>query len=130
MCALVLDTTVLMDALRGRPAAAKLRDLAAEREVLLTTAVNVEEIIRGLRPSEQAAADALFTAIRVLPVREPDARRAGAWRREHAARGITLHQADCLIGAITVGISARLATGNAKDFPMPELTVEEWPPGS
>jgi predicted nucleic acid-binding protein len=130
MCALVLDTTVLIDALRGRPAAAKLRDLAAEREVLLTTAVNVEEIIRGLRPSEQAAADALFTAIRVLPVREPDARRAGAWRREHAARGITLHQADCLIGAITVGISARLATGNAKDFPMPELTVEEWPPGS
>ncbi|PZS15812.1 MAG: VapC toxin family PIN domain ribonuclease [Pseudonocardiales bacterium] len=129
MTALVLDTTVLIDALRGRPAAARLRDLAARREVLLTTAVNVEEIIRGLRPSEEAVADALFTAIRVLPVREPDARRAGAWRREHAARGITLHQADCLIGAVTVGIGARLATGNVKDFPMPELTVEQWPPG-
>ncbi|MDQ2791289.1 MAG: PIN domain-containing protein [Actinomycetota bacterium] len=129
MTALVLDTTVLIDALRGRPAAARLRDLVARREVLLTTAVNVEEIIRGLRPSEEAVADALFTAIRVLPVREPDARRAGAWRREHAARGITLHQADCLIGAVTVGIGARLATGNVKDFPMPELTVEQWPPG-
>lgn len=129
MTALVLDTTVLIDALRGRPAAARLRDLAARREVLLTTAVNVEEIIRGLRQSEEAVADALFTAIRVLPVREPDARRAGAWRREHAARGITLHQADCLIGAVTVGIGARLATGNVKDFPMPQLTVEQWPPG-
>ncbi len=129
MCALVLDTTVLIDVLRGRPAAARLRDLAARREVLLTTTVNVEEIIRGLRPSEQPAADALFTAVRVLPIREPDARRAGAWRREHAARGITLHQADCLIGAVTAGIGARLATGNTKHFPMPEVTVEEWPPG-
>ena len=129
MSALVLDTTVLIDALRGRPAAARLRNLAARREVLLTTAINVEEIIRGLRLSELDVADALFTAIRVLPVREPDARRAGSWRREHAARGITLHQADCLIGAITAGIGARLATGNVKDFPMPQLTVEEWPPG-
>ncbi|MGH3575840.1 MAG: hypothetical protein ACRDRD_14560 [Pseudonocardiaceae bacterium] len=42
---------------------------------------------------------------------------------------LTLHQADCLIGAVTVGIGARLATGNIEDFPMPQLTVEEWPPG-
>lgn len=47
MRALVLDTTVLIDALRGRPAAARLRDLVCQREILLTTAVNVEEIIRG-----------------------------------------------------------------------------------
>ncbi|MGH3938659.1 MAG: PIN domain-containing protein [Pseudonocardiaceae bacterium] len=127
---LVLDTTVLIDALRGRPAATRIRDLAAAREVLLTTVINVEEIVRGLRPNEHATADALFTAIRVLPVREPDARRAGTWRREHAARGITLNQADCLIGAVAVGIGARLATGNVKDFPMPDVTVEEWPPGS
>lgn len=130
MCALVLDTTVLIDALRGRPAATRLRDLAARREVLLTTAINVEEIVRGLRASEHSAADALFTAIRVLPVREPDARKAGAWRRDHAARGRTLHQADCLIAAVTSGIGARLATGNPKDFPMAELVVEEWSPGS
>ncbi|HEU0087665.1 MAG TPA: PIN domain-containing protein [Pseudonocardiaceae bacterium] len=85
MYALVLDTSVLIDALRGRSAAARLRDLASRSEVLLTTVINAEEIIRGLRPSEQSAADALFAAIRVLPVREPDARRAGAWRREHGA---------------------------------------------
>ena len=130
MGALILDTTVLIDALRGRSAAGRIRDLAAERHMLLTTVINVEEIVRGLRPNERAAADALFAAIRVLPVREADARRAGAWRREHAARGITLHQADCLIAAVTAGIGGRLATSNVKDFPMPEVTVEEWPPGS
>ncbi|MGH3907614.1 MAG: PIN domain-containing protein [Pseudonocardiaceae bacterium] len=71
MGALVLDTTVLIDALRGRPAAERIRNLAAERHALLTTVINVEEIIRGLRRDEHAAADALFRAIRVLPVREP-----------------------------------------------------------
>ena len=37
----------------------------SHREVLLTTAVNVEEIVRGLRPAEQPAADA-GTAVREL----------------------------------------------------------------
>lgn len=78
----------------------------------------------GCDPANTPPADALFTAVRILPVREPDARRAGQWRRDHASRGITLHQADCLIGAVTAGIGAR-PPANAKDFPMPEVTVEE-----
>jgi predicted nucleic acid-binding protein len=126
---LVLDTTVLIDALRGRPAADRVRGLLSAGELLLTTAVNVEEIIRGLRESEQPAADSLLTGLRVLPIRRRDAERAGRWRREHAERGITLHQADCLIAAAAVGFEARLATANVKDFPMPELTVQEWPVG-
>lgn len=40
---------------------------------------------------------------------------------------MTLHQADCLIAAAAVGISARLATANIDDFPMSEVTVEHWP---
>jgi predicted nucleic acid-binding protein len=126
---LVLDTTVLIDALRGRPAADRIRGLLDAGEQLLTTAVNVEEIVRGLRESEQAAADSLLTGLRVLPIRRREAERAGRWRREHAGRGITLHQPDCLIAAATVAAMARLATANVKDFPMPGLEVEEWPVG-
>lgn len=126
---LVLDTTVLIDALRGRPAADRIRGLLDAGELLLTTAVNVEEIVRGLRATEHAAADSLLTGLRILPIRRGEAKRAGSWRRAHAERGITLHQADCLIAAATVGVGARLATANVKDFPMAELTVEEWPVG-
>ena len=125
----VLDTTVLIDALRGRPAAARVGNLAVAGELLFTTAINVEEIVRGLRPSERTAAERLFTGLRVLPIRRREAERAGRWRREHAERGITLHQADCLIAAATLGVAARLATGNIKDFPMGGLAVEEWPVG-
>ncbi|HMA45653.1 MAG TPA: hypothetical protein VKP11_00340 [Frankiaceae bacterium] len=54
---------------------------------------------------------------------------AGRWRREHARRGVTLHQADCLVAAAALSVGARLATGNTEDFPMPEVTVEHWPVG-
>jgi len=126
---LVLDTTVLIDALRGRPATDRIRGLLDAGELLLTTAVNVEEFVRGLRESEQAAADSLLTGLRVIPIRRREAERAGRWRREHAGRGITLHQADCLIAAATFTAMARLATANVKDFPMSGLEVEEWPVG-
>jgi predicted nucleic acid-binding protein len=42
---------------------------------------------------------------------------------------MTLGQGDCLIAAAAMGIDARLATGNPKHFPMPELAVEHWPVG-
>jgi predicted nucleic acid-binding protein len=126
---LVLDTTVLIDALRGRPAADRIEDLMISQELLLTTAVNVEEIVRGLRPAEQEAVDLLLTGLRIVPIRRAEAERAGRWRREFAARGVTLHQADCLIAAAAHSAGGRLATANVKDFPMPELSVEEWPVG-
>ena len=129
MSGLVLDTTVLIDALRGRPAAERIRELIAARVTLLTTAINVEEIVRGIRPQEGTAAEMLFAGLLVLPIRGEEAERAGTWRRRFAERGITLHQADCLIAAATYGVRASLATGSPKDFPMPELTVEEWPVG-
>ena len=45
---------------------------------------------------------------------------------DYAVQGVTLSQADCLVAAaVTVG--ACLATGNPRDFPMAELTVEHWP---
>jgi predicted nucleic acid-binding protein len=127
---LVLDTTVLIDALRGRPAADRIEDLMDGRELLLTTAINVEEVVRGLRPAEQDAVDLLLTGLRILPIRRQEAERAGRWRREFAARGITLHQADCLIAAAAYTAGGRLATANVKDFPMPELAVEEWAVGT
>lgn len=127
---LVLDTTVLIDVLRGRPAADRLEELLAADELLLTTAVNVEEVIRGLRPAEQDAVDLLLDGLRIVPIRRQEAERAGRWRREFAARGITLHQADCLIAAAAYTAGGRLATANVKDFPMPGLAVEEWAVGT
>jgi predicted nucleic acid-binding protein len=126
----VLDSTVLIDFLRGRPAVARLAALRSAGDVPATTAVNVEEVVRGLRPAEVGAAETLFRGLVVLAVDAAAAWRAGEWRREFAARGVTLFQTDCLVAGTALVNRATLATGNPKDFPMVELTVDHWPVGT
>jgi predicted nucleic acid-binding protein len=125
----VLDSTVLIDYLRGRPVVARVASLRDLGDVPATTAINVEEIVRGLKPTETAAAGMLFSGLVVLPIELASARQAGAWRREFASRGTTLSQADCLIAATAAAHGASLATGHPKDFPMPGLDVTYWPIG-
>lgn len=90
-------------------------------------AILVEEIWRGVRPEEEEVVRRLFNGLRIAPLGVAEGIRAGGWRRQFAGRGVTLHQADCLIAAASVGIGAPLATANIDDFPMPEVTVEHWP---
>jgi predicted nucleic acid-binding protein len=94
-----------------------------------TTAISVEEIWRGLLLGEEVAARRLVRGLRCAPMGPAEGIRAGGWRRDFASRGRTLHQADCLIAAATIGVEARLATGNPDDFPMNDVTVEHWPVG-
>lgn len=91
--------------------------------------ISVEEIWRGLRPSEEPVAQRLFRGLRLAPLGVAEGMRAGSWRRQLASQGLTVHQPDCLIAAAAVGIGAALATANVADFPMPELSVEHWPIG-
>ena len=127
--AVLLDTTVLIDALRGRPAAGRLLALRSGGEVPWVCAINVEEVWRGVRAGEDLAVTRLFDGLRIATLGRAEGERAGTWRRAFAARGVTLAQADCLVAAAAVGVGARLATGNWKDFPMPEVEVERWPVG-
>ncbi len=124
---LLLDSTVLIDALRGRPATGRVASLRRAGVEPWVCAISVEEIWRGLRRREEAAASRLFRGLRLAPLGVTEGIRAGSWRRWHAERGVTLHQADCLIAAAAVNIGAALATANVADFPMDELVVEHWP---
>ena len=125
----VLDSTVLIDFLRGRPAVGRVTALRASGDVPATTAVNVEEVVGGLRAREVLAATRFFAGLVVLPIDSRAGWQAGTWRREFAARGVTLWQADCLVAATAWVNGARLATGNPRDFPMPALEVDHWPVG-
>lgn len=122
-----MDSTVLIDALRGKPAASKLLSLRRRGVELWVCAISVEEIWRGLRPGEESVTRRFFHALRLAPLGRSEGIQAGTWRREFQERGVTLHQADCMIAAAAEGIGATLATANVGDFPMPEVNVEYWP---
>ena len=104
-----------------------MRRLRREGVEPYTTVISVEEIWRGIRPGEETATGRMFQGLRLAPLGVEEGVRAGTWRRDHAARGITLHQADCLIAAAAVGLGAPLATANVADFPMEGLRIEDWP---
>lgn len=130
MARLLLDSTVLIDALRGRAAASRLAGLRRTGTEPWVCAISAEEIWRGIQTNEETVARRLFNGLRVAPLGTSEGIRAGQWRRDFAARGITLHQADCLIAAAALGVGASLATANVADFPMAELTIEHWPAGA
>jgi predicted nucleic acid-binding protein len=127
---LLLDTTVLIDSLRGLSASERVRALRKSEQLPYICAVNVEEVLRGVREDEEVAVARFLGALRIAPLGRAEGERAGRWRRDFARAGITLGQADCLIAAAAVGVGARLATGNPKRFPMDELEVEHWPAGA
>jgi len=131
MTAVLVDTTVLIDILRGRPRTVeRLWRLRARGDRPVACAINVEEIERGLRGErETEVARRLFDGVEIVDLDRRAGVRAGAWRRAFAARGVTLSQADCLIAAAAFAVGGRLVTGNPTDFPMPEISVEHWPSG-
>lgn len=129
MAQILLDTTVLIDVLRGRPAGARLRARLDAGDRPCCCAVNVEEVVRGLRPDEEVHARSLVRGLRIIPLGSAEGRQAGEWRRSFAGKGVTLSQSDCLVAAAALAAGGRLATGNPRHFPMHELAVEHWPPG-
>jgi predicted nucleic acid-binding protein len=126
---LLLDTTVLIDALRGRQAAERIRALRDTGQAPWICAINVEELLRGARIAEEAVVTRFLGGMRLAPLGRAEGEQAGRWRREYARQGVTLSQADCLIAAATIGVGARLASGDPKHFPMAELDIEHWPVG-
>jgi predicted nucleic acid-binding protein len=125
----LLDSTVLIDYLRGRPVVDRVDGLERVGDTPITTAVNVEEVVRGLKPSEAEDAASLFLGLEIASMGRAEGWQAGAWRREYAGRGVTLSQADCLVAATASTRGATLATGNPRHFPMQEIVVEHWPVG-
>jgi predicted nucleic acid-binding protein len=130
MARVLLDTTVLIDVLRGRPAGHRLRRLREFGDQPCVCAINVEEVVRGLRGGEEETTRLFLDGFRVVRLGAREGWQAGEWRRSYAARGMTLGQGDALIAAAALTIGGRLATCNPHDFPMPELTVEHWPVGA
>jgi predicted nucleic acid-binding protein len=122
--ALFLDTSVVVDFLRG---AAYTAELISHRP-LLVSPITIHGILRGMRPGEEQQTFDLIVGLKVIPIGQSEAALSAHWRREFAAKGITIHLPDALIAAGAALQGIPLATSNVKDFPMSELLVEQWPP--
>ena len=112
----MLDTSVLIDVLRGDRAA--VRFVTGLEEVPLCSEITRIELLRGLRSGERRAASQLLDALDWQPIDARIARRAGElgrrWRRSHPG----IDTADLAIASTTQLSGSELATTNTKHFPM------------
>lgn len=116
---LLLDTTVLIDLLRGRKRyRALLSDHVKSGDALATSAINIGEVYAGMRSSEQERTEFLLASLDCFPITSAIARRAGNLKREWAAKGRTLSLPDMIVAATAIEHSSALMTDNGKDFRM------------
>lgn len=112
----VLDTTVLIDLLRGHPGAR--RFLTELEDVPVCSEITRVEVVRGLRSPERRAAERLFLRIDWLPVDEGIARAAGELGRGLRSSHRSVGVADLIIAATADQLRLPLATANVRHFPM------------
>jgi predicted nucleic acid-binding protein len=116
----LLDTTVLVDALRGKTEALRYLDGLPEQPAV--SAVTVAELYVGVRPEEEEALEQFLSIFRVFPVDAKAAVQAGYWRRDYGpSHGTSL--TDAMIAATAAVQEVEIATHNVKHFLMVDVTV-------
>jgi predicted nucleic acid-binding protein len=112
----VVDTTVLVDLLRGEPEAKAW--LAALPTAPYCSEITRVEVIRGLRSAERAPAHRLFAGLRWVPLTDQVATLAGELGRDYRRSHVDIAAADLVVAATAMRLDADLATHNVRNFQM------------
>ena len=122
----VVDTSIMIDVLRGEPAAAAVLREERETGILHASEVTRLEVLAGMRRGEEDATRALFEAFTWHPVDERLAELAGELGRRWLPGNRGIDSADLAIAATAVDLGARVLTRNVKHFPMFERLVAPY----
>lgn len=119
MGVIVVDTSVLIDHLRGHaPATRRMQQAAKGGDELCASVVTRVELLWNMRADEKRDVRALFAATTWLPVTELIAEQAGTTARTYRSSHGSIDLADYLIAATATVHDAALWTRNLKHFPM------------
>jgi predicted nucleic acid-binding protein len=124
---LLLDSTFLIDHLRGDPAAVeRLASIFENGDDPIITEIVVCEVRAGLLADAERHLVALVEPMEFVQPDPATAMRAGRWRAELRARGWILSLADSLIAAAADSMSASVLTRNRRDFSLTPVPVETY----
>jgi len=114
----VVDTSVLIDVLRGRAEAAQVVREARLAGPIHASEVTRLEVLAGMRPAEEVATRQFFRAFVWHPLDESIAEIAGELGRHWLPAHRGIDAADLMIAATAISLDAELFTANVKHFPM------------
>lgn len=115
----LLDTSVLIDHLRGNEAARQaLAGAVQQGERLVCSVVTRVEVLAGMRPAEEEATRRLLDSLEWTPVDTTTAERAGLLANRFLRSHPGVDPVDYIIAATAAEQDAALWTRNTKHFPM------------
>jgi predicted nucleic acid-binding protein len=125
----LIDTDVLVDFFKHKTYAKGLIEKLSRTTTLTLSTLTITELRSGWT-SEQAGflLPRLYALCTVVPVTKEIAEQAGKWRGEYKSKGLSLSTPDTVIAATAYLNNSPLLTNNAKDYPMPELTLYKHTP--
>jgi predicted nucleic acid-binding protein len=122
-----LDTTFLIDYLRGDPGAvSRFQELFETDDRLLVNDVVVCELATGARTDPNPALLALLEPLEFVQAGSEAALTAGRWRATAHRKGWTLSLADALIAAAAAASEATILTRNGRDFALTPVSLEAY----
>jgi predicted nucleic acid-binding protein len=117
----VIDTSILIDHLRGDPGAhAVLTQAIQSHERLVASVLTRAEVLAGMRSGEEVATYRLLSVFEWFPVDQAIAERAGEMARRFLGSHPGVDLVDFVIAATSEQLAAELWTRNIKHFPMLE----------
>lgn len=124
---LVVDSSFVIDHLRGEPAALhRWHQLFEAGDTPVATDVMVCEVAAGLRGEDVRHLVALLAPAEFVQPGQDVAMTAGHWRAAAHARGFRLGLADALIAAAASSLDAAILTRNVRDFRLTPVRVETY----
>jgi len=122
----LLDTTVIIDCLRGRKETVDfLTKIASEGSVGGCCAINIAEVYAGMRKNEREVTKKFLDSLEYYEVTRNLAELAGMYKRAYAGKGVTLSLSDVMIAAVVISNNLTLVTDNLRHYPMPELNTKQ-----
>ncbi len=112
---MILDSSFVIDLLKGDKAAVKLAQEIEETPVGTTT-ITVFEVFQGAKDSELAHIRKFFSQMIVLPLDTEAAERAGLIQKQLKIMGKIIDPEDCMIAGIAILHKKKIVTRNAKHF--------------
>jgi predicted nucleic acid-binding protein len=114
----LVDSSVLIDYLRGHDGAAELLEQERGAAPLHASEITRLEVLAGMRPSEEEGTRSLLATLIWHPVDAEVAEEAGALGRQWLPSHQTIDGADLAIAATVIRTDSRLLTRNVRHFPM------------
>ncbi|MGH9305576.1 MAG: type II toxin-antitoxin system VapC family toxin [Acidimicrobiales bacterium] len=114
----LIDTSVLIDYLRGHMGAAKVLETRRQSGVLHASEITRLEVLAGMRRIEESSTRLLFSSLIWHDIDVGVAESAGELGRRWLPGHSGIDSADLAVAATTMLIGAELLTLNVKHFPM------------